>query len=77
MEKLCELERKLEKVRKVDVFKMAKNDFLHHKGVVESHFKDLPVKATQSVEALNVALQDEKLAVSLVNKPLFSINIFL
>ena len=66
MDKLTDLERKVEEIREVDMFKKAKNCFAHHNDVIKSHFKDLPVKSTQAVEALNVALKDEKLAVSLV-----------
>ncbi len=66
MDKLTDLERKVEEIREVDMFKKAKNCFAHHSDVIKSHFKDLPVKSTQAVEALNVALKDEKLAVSLV-----------
>lgn len=66
IEKMCELENKIKEGRKLDVFKMAKEDFSHHKCVVESHLKELPVKSSHAVEALNVALRDEKLSVSLV-----------
>ncbi|KAK4027597.1 hypothetical protein OUZ56_016641 [Daphnia magna] len=66
IEKMCELENKIKEGRKLDVFKMAKEDFSHHKCVVESHLKELPVKSSHAVVALNVALRDEKLSVSLV-----------
>lgn len=66
MAKLSDLERKMEEIREVDMFKKATNCFAHHNDVIKSHFKDLPVKLTQAVEALNVVLKDEKLAVSLV-----------
>lgn len=67
MNKLSDLEREMEEIREVDMFKKAKNYFAHHSDVIKSHFKDLPVKlSTQAVEALNVALKDEVLAVSLV-----------
>lgn len=51
IEKMCELENKIKEGRKLDVFKMAKEDFSHHKCVVESHLKELPVKSSHAVEA--------------------------
>ena len=52
MDKLTDLERKMEEIREGDMFRNAKNCFAHHNDVINSHFKDLPVKSTQAVEAL-------------------------
>jgi hypothetical protein len=45
---------------------MAETDFDHHKSVIETNFKELPVTTTKAVEAIDVSLQDTTLAISLV-----------
>lgn len=66
MEKIETLDQKVEALRKVKVHKMAAADFDHHKCVVETNFKDLPVKSTAVVEAMDISLRDNTLAISLV-----------
>jgi hypothetical protein len=46
---------------------MAETDFDHHTSVVETYLKELPVTTTKAVEAIDVLLQDNTLAVSLVS----------
>jgi hypothetical protein len=46
---------------------MAETDFDHHISVVETYLKELPVTTTKAVEAIDVLLQDNTLAVSLVS----------
>jgi hypothetical protein len=67
VEKLEALDQKIEKMRKVAIHKMAETDFDHHTSVVETYLKELPVTTTKAVEAIDVLLQDNTLAVSLVS----------
>ena len=71
VEKIETLDQKVEALRKVNVHKMAAADFDHHKSVVETNFKELPVKSTTVVEAMDVSLRDNTLAISLVTFRLF------
>ncbi|XP_045036779.1 uncharacterized protein LOC123477480 [Daphnia magna] len=66
LEKLGALDQKIEAIRKVKVYKMAEVDFDYHKSVIDTHFKELPVKSTNAVEAIDFSLQDNTLAISLV-----------
>ncbi|XP_045024709.1 uncharacterized protein LOC123469645 [Daphnia magna] len=66
LEKLGALDQKIEAIRKVEVYKMAEVDFDYHKSVIDTHFKELPVKSTNAVEAIDFSLQDNTLAISLV-----------
>lgn len=54
-------------MRKVAIHKMAETDFDHHASVLETYLKELPVTTTKAVEAIDVLLQDNTLAVSLVS----------
>ena len=65
VEKIETLDQKVEALRKVNVHKMAAADFDHHKSVVETIFKELPVKS------MDVSLRDNTLAISLVTFRLF------
>ena len=58
---------------------MAAADFDHHKTVVETNVKELPVKSTIVVEAMDVSLRDNTSAISLVKVRLFFLlfNFFL
>ncbi len=60
VEKIETLDQKVEALRKVNVHKMAAADFDHHKSVVETNFKELPVKSTTVVEAMDVSLRDNQ-----------------
>ena len=53
-------------MRKVTIHKIAETGFDHHISVVETFLKELPVTTTKAVEAIDVFLQDDNLAISLV-----------
>jgi hypothetical protein len=54
-------------MHKVTIHKMAETDFDHHTSVVDTYLKELPVTTTKAVEAIDVPLQDNTLAVSLLS----------